>query len=226
VQRVNYDPYASIPSVHVLWALLTGLCLWLGAKGWGGRLPALAFPLAMVATVVVTGNHYLLDCLASTCLLAMCLLIQGAWERLRRLPIRSTRPSYVGTDRRRAPDLRPLDYPLVLCAFAGLILCLGGSSGQLAVGLAILAAGAIALAVGRYQATHGKPLRRRHPRAEWWGGYFFVAGSTLVGAGDDAAHLTGALLWLAGLAVLLASRLSGHAVRPVEPTRTVTTAAN
>lgn len=61
-----YNPYAAMPSLHVGWALLAGLALVLYGRAWWLRLAGAALPLAMTLTVLVTGNHFLLDIAAGT----------------------------------------------------------------------------------------------------------------------------------------------------------------
>lgn len=56
-----YNPYAAMPSLHVGWALLAGLALVRYGRAWWLRLAGAALPLLMMLTVLVTGNHYLLD---------------------------------------------------------------------------------------------------------------------------------------------------------------------
>lgn len=56
-----FDVYGAVPSIHVGWALLMGLCLWWHAPRPFGRIAAAALPLAMAFAVVATGNHYHFD---------------------------------------------------------------------------------------------------------------------------------------------------------------------
>lgn len=55
------NPYAALPSLHFGWNLLMGIAVvrhaqWLGLKVFG-----FIMPLAMFASIVLTGNHYILD---------------------------------------------------------------------------------------------------------------------------------------------------------------------
>jgi membrane-associated phospholipid phosphatase len=59
-----YNPYAAMPSLHVGWALLAGLALVLCARPLWLRLAGAALPLLMTLTVLVTGNHFVLDVVA------------------------------------------------------------------------------------------------------------------------------------------------------------------
>lgn len=58
------NPYAAMPSLHFGWSLLLGVVV-----AWVGRTPlAIAFgvgwPLAMFFSIVLTGNHFILDAVA------------------------------------------------------------------------------------------------------------------------------------------------------------------
>lgn len=66
---VNYEAsgrfvneYAAIPSLHVAWNLLICLAIASVVKNRLVHAWALAMPLLMSITVVVTGNHWILDC--------------------------------------------------------------------------------------------------------------------------------------------------------------------
>ncbi len=59
------NPYAAIPSLHVGWAMLLG-----GVAAWVGRghalivLVGVLWPVAMLFSIVMTANHFLLDAVA------------------------------------------------------------------------------------------------------------------------------------------------------------------
>ncbi|MBM7506298.1 membrane-associated phospholipid phosphatase [Nocardioides salarius] len=76
------NQYAALPSLHAGWDLLVGIAVvtaagtaWLRAVGW-------LLPVLMTISVVVTGNHYLLDVVAG---LALALVGHAAALRLERL---------------------------------------------------------------------------------------------------------------------------------------------
>lgn len=75
------NPFAAMPSMHFGWALGAGLALFLLAEHALARVFGLLHPVVMGLAIVVTGNHYVLDGLASALLLGLCFL---AVERLRR----------------------------------------------------------------------------------------------------------------------------------------------
>lgn len=55
------NPYAALPSLHVGWALLIGLGLFIATKRIWLRLIACLTAPAMLAATVITGNHYIID---------------------------------------------------------------------------------------------------------------------------------------------------------------------
>jgi len=52
---------AAMPSFHFGWVLLCGVCLSMAVKRWVGQALMIALPLLMGLTIIVTGNHYVLD---------------------------------------------------------------------------------------------------------------------------------------------------------------------
>jgi hypothetical protein len=77
---IRFNPYAAMPSMHVGWSVLLGLY---GARA-ASRKALRAFfalhPLLMLATVMVTGNHYLVDAVvgAAVALAAVTAIPAGA----------------------------------------------------------------------------------------------------------------------------------------------------
>jgi PAP2 superfamily len=63
--------YASMPSLHVAWALWVVLAVWSAARRRALRVLAVAHLVATVGVVVVTGNHYLVDVAAGAALTAL-----------------------------------------------------------------------------------------------------------------------------------------------------------
>lgn len=57
----TYNPYAAMPSLHVAYALIVGFCLLLAERRWWIKIVASLYPLLMAATVVISGNHWVLD---------------------------------------------------------------------------------------------------------------------------------------------------------------------
>jgi hypothetical protein len=68
------NQFAAMPSVHVGWALLVGICLVVIARGrW--RWLALAHPVLTVLVVTVTANHYWSDAIVAAFLVAGAFLL-------------------------------------------------------------------------------------------------------------------------------------------------------
>jgi PAP2 superfamily len=67
------DPFASIPSLHVAWAVWCAAAVTKVTARRGIRLAAWIYVLLTVLAVVATGNHYILDCLAGAFLMAAAL---------------------------------------------------------------------------------------------------------------------------------------------------------
>lgn len=61
-----YNPFAAMPSLHVAFALFSGIgMIWVGRRliHW---VMGIAYPILMVTAVVGTGNHYILDAVAGS----------------------------------------------------------------------------------------------------------------------------------------------------------------
>ncbi len=88
------NQFAAVPSFHFGWILLIAIAIWQTTRNRLARLLAAALPVAMLASIVLTGNHYFFDALAGG---ALVLLALGAVTALERL----------AQGRRAAPDLAP-----------------------------------------------------------------------------------------------------------------------
>jgi membrane-associated phospholipid phosphatase len=62
--KVFFNPYAAMPSMHIAWDLLMGLAVVWCARSYVTRWFGALLPVAMLAAVVITGNHYLVDGIA------------------------------------------------------------------------------------------------------------------------------------------------------------------
>ncbi len=213
VRQSVFDPFASLPSTHMLWAALTGLGLYAAATSSWQRLLAALFPAAMVPTVIVTGNHYILDCIASVVLVVACILAERARVRVcARRPRRANHKRTFASafpvhERRSNPNLRPLDRPLALGATMAVILIISSDPAQRAIGLGLLVCLATVPPVVRHRIQHGDILCTRADRTDWYCGFLFVVGSTCVGAGDANARFGSAVLWLAAALLPLIARV-------------------
>lgn len=75
------NPYAAMPSFHVGWDLLVGIALVRESRSWWPRLAGHVLPMAMVASVVLTGNHYLLDAVVGDLIVLASLALASWWSR-------------------------------------------------------------------------------------------------------------------------------------------------
>jgi PAP2 superfamily len=81
------DQYASMPSLHVAWAVWCALALYPVLRHRALRALAVAYPLLTTLVVVATGNHFFLDAVAGAvlaCLTWFAVTRTGAWLTVRR----------------------------------------------------------------------------------------------------------------------------------------------
>ena len=76
---------AAMPSFHFGWILLCGICLSMAVTRWSSKVLVLALPLLMGLTIIVTGNHYVVDALVGG---GLCLIALLPWLIQRRHPWR------------------------------------------------------------------------------------------------------------------------------------------
>jgi membrane-associated phospholipid phosphatase len=88
------DQYASMPSVHVAWAVWCALAIYPVARHLTVRVLAIAYPLVTALVVVSTGNHFFLDVIAGALLAVVTWAAVnwiGAWLTVRIATRRSHR---------------------------------------------------------------------------------------------------------------------------------------
>lgn len=80
--KIGFNEFAAMPSVHVAWATIVGLTLAWAARPLIIRVLGLIYPVAMLTTVVVTGNHYLTDAVGAEIVVCIAVLfsILIAWR--------------------------------------------------------------------------------------------------------------------------------------------------
>jgi hypothetical protein len=94
--EINYETsgafvneYAAMPSLHIAWNLLISLAIASTTQNRYVRFACAAMPLVMATTVVVTGNHWILDAIAGYFVgmigLGAALLLRNEGWRLRQL---------------------------------------------------------------------------------------------------------------------------------------------
>ena len=77
------DPFAAMPSLHLVWATWCGAALCDGSqRRWVGAV-AVAYPIVTAVAVIITGNHYVLDLVAGCAVLAAGWWLVGVAERRR-----------------------------------------------------------------------------------------------------------------------------------------------
>ncbi|WP_410596821.1 phosphatase PAP2 family protein [Amycolatopsis sp. lyj-23] len=76
--------YTAMPSMHVGWSLWCAYAVWTALRSTHPRAAwaAWAFPVVMVAVVLGTGNHYVLDVAGSVALLAVSIGVASVCGRL------------------------------------------------------------------------------------------------------------------------------------------------
>jgi hypothetical protein len=69
------NEYAAFPSMHIGWNLLVGMAVWLATKNIFIRAFAVIMPAAMMADIVLTANHYIIDGIAALPVIALAIAI-------------------------------------------------------------------------------------------------------------------------------------------------------
>jgi hypothetical protein len=69
------NPYGSMPSLHLSLALVVAHGLWTFSTARWQRAGAAAYPLMQGLTIVVTGNHYLMDIVVACLLVSLTFII-------------------------------------------------------------------------------------------------------------------------------------------------------
>ncbi|MDH3724892.1 MAG: phosphatase PAP2 family protein [Thermoleophilia bacterium] len=84
-----FNPYAAVPSMHFGYSIMIALvAMWL-IRAWPLRFLALAYPAVVFITIVGTGNHFVIDAVAGTAVVAAGFVLIAMWMRLRGQPIRA-----------------------------------------------------------------------------------------------------------------------------------------
>lgn len=65
------DQYAALPSLHIGYALFLSLAIFLLTKNRLARVLAAVYPVVVLAAIIITGNHFLLDAVAGAVVLAV-----------------------------------------------------------------------------------------------------------------------------------------------------------
>jgi PAP2 superfamily len=65
------NPVAAVPSLHAGWALALGIGILLYARNWFLRVLGMLYPVAVLLTIVATGNHFIFDAVAGALVMAV-----------------------------------------------------------------------------------------------------------------------------------------------------------
>ena len=76
-----YNAYSAMPSMHIAWALVVSLMLLRLQRSRILSAAALLYPLLMLAVVVLTGSHWLLDAVGAALDVTAACAIALLWER-------------------------------------------------------------------------------------------------------------------------------------------------
>lgn len=76
--------YASMPSLHVAWAVWVSVAVWRHSRSRAWRAVAVAYPVVTSVDVIATANHYVVDTLAAGVLVATAVVAQHGLRALRR----------------------------------------------------------------------------------------------------------------------------------------------
>jgi membrane-associated phospholipid phosphatase len=83
------NPMAAMPSLHVGWAVWASLAMWPVVRRRGSRWAVALYPLAMIWSVVVTGNHWLLDAVGGVAVVVVAYVATRAISTVGRRVARS-----------------------------------------------------------------------------------------------------------------------------------------
>jgi membrane-associated phospholipid phosphatase len=79
-QASGYNEFSAMPSIHMAWALMAGLALVVLARPLWAKALGILYPFLMLISVVVTGNHFILDGVGSALVLTLAAPLAFAFE--------------------------------------------------------------------------------------------------------------------------------------------------
>jgi hypothetical protein len=74
------NPVAAVPSLHAAYALGVGIGVFRYGRSSLVRLAGLIYPPLVILTIVVTGNHFVLDAVAGVAVIGAGFLVVGWWR--------------------------------------------------------------------------------------------------------------------------------------------------
>lgn len=75
------NPYAAMPSLHVAWALFASLAVWPLVRRRWLKVTLVLYPIVMVAAVIITGNHWVLDAVGGCLTVAAAFFVAALFDR-------------------------------------------------------------------------------------------------------------------------------------------------
>jgi hypothetical protein len=75
------NPVAAVPSLHAGWAVGVGIGLVRYGRMLISRIAGVVYPVVVVLTIIVTGNHFVLDAVAGVAVLGVGFLIAAGMRR-------------------------------------------------------------------------------------------------------------------------------------------------
>ena len=75
------NPYASMPSLHVAWALMASIAAWPLLRRRWLQVAGVLYPVLMLGAVTVTWNHWTLDSIGGVLTVAVAYVLAGVFER-------------------------------------------------------------------------------------------------------------------------------------------------
>jgi membrane-associated phospholipid phosphatase len=70
-----------MPSLHTGWSVLAGVAVFATTRRWWGKLLGILLPTFMVLSVIMTGNHFVLDAVVGAAVTALALALASRIER-------------------------------------------------------------------------------------------------------------------------------------------------
>ena len=77
------NKYAAVPSLHAGWNLLMGIAIVRNARGYAFKATGVVLPIMMTLSIVLTGNHYILDAVAGDAIALLGLFLAARFFRQR-----------------------------------------------------------------------------------------------------------------------------------------------
>jgi membrane-associated phospholipid phosphatase len=87
------NPFAAMPSLHMVWSTMVVFALWPLVRPWWGRALLASYPVLMLFSIVVTANHFFLDAVGAWVVLAVAYAL-ARWRDWWPWRSRSVEPSH------------------------------------------------------------------------------------------------------------------------------------